>query len=91
MTSEVFPGAVYRVTNEPGAAFRVQSVRGDEVDCWGGRGARMQYRTFRLARFAVKPLPKSEWPTLLLPVEERPEAERARSEKRTARRVKAMA
>lgn len=81
------PGEVHRVHGQPrGAAFRVLSVDGDQVHCWGGAGDRMQFRTFRVDVMGAV-VPRSQWPTLLLPRDERAEAERARSERRTQRKL----
>lgn len=80
-------GEVYRVAGQPRtAAFRVLSVDGGEVCCWGGHGGFMAYRSFRASQLGAV-VPRSGWPTLLLPADERPEIERKRSERRTARRM----
>ncbi len=81
-------GEVYRVAGQPrGSAFRVLSVDGGTVECWGGRGAYMAFRSFPVSKVQPAPLRRSSWPTLLLPVEERPIVERARSERRTQRKL----
>jgi hypothetical protein len=87
----VTPGEVRRVAGQPrGSAFRIQSVDDGTVHCWGGHGSYMAFRSFPVER--VGPVvPRGSWPLLLLPVEERGEAERVRSERRTARKIRAMA
>lgn len=92
MEMSILPGEVYRVSGTPrGSAFRVLEVDGDTVHCFGGHGGYMAFRSFWASRVGPRPLPRSSWPARLLPRDERAEAERARSEKRTARRIKATA